>query len=173
MGGMTEVRYEPHAEDGSWSVGWTPTRSSGDSGDPGGWNSLVENDFLFYKFWADVTLMVAGVDFSRTHLPVLDFALAWAAVPTILKRQDRIDVHMSVEALTYTAVREGPQVVISSNAHGGRAVITFAEVEDLVIQMVEGAFAMLYRHHPELRRNPYLVDLTKRLAQSLCITVAV
>jgi hypothetical protein len=105
------------------------------------------------------------VDFSRHYLPVLDFALAWACAPSALKTQDRVELMMSVEALMYRLEREGEVIRVRSNVHDGRVLISAPVLAELVDRMIEGAFSMLYSHHPELRHNPYLLDLRERLAR--------
>lgn len=159
-GRRTDVRYAPHPGDGSWFGEWAPVASGGV---PIAWDDLGENEFLYEQFWADMTLVIGGVDFSRQYLPVLDFALAWASAPIVLRDKPRIDLHSSVEALTYRLAREGSTVSVLSSAHDGEAEIPWVELEDLVDQMAERAFTLLYGHHPELRTNPYLLDVRERL----------
>jgi hypothetical protein len=160
----TQVRYAPNADDESWSPDWVPSLFFDEHGEPNGWDELGENEFVFSRFWVDVTLEIGGVDFSRHYLPVLDFALAWACAPKALQSQDRVEVMMSVEALTYRLEREGEMIRIRSNVHDGQALISATALAGVVDRMVEDAFAMLYSHHPELRHNPYLLDLRERLA---------
>ncbi|MEV6324216.1 hypothetical protein AB0M45_23960 [Nocardia sp. NPDC051787] len=112
----------------------------------------------------EVTLEIGGVDFSRTYLPVLDFALVWASAPDALKTQDRLELMMSVEALMYRLDREGALICICSNVHDGQPLVSATTLADVVERMIEDAYAILYRHHPELRHNPYLLDLRERLA---------
>jgi hypothetical protein len=157
----TDVRYTPHQGDASWSADWEPANSQGA---PVGWDGLGETEFLYEQFWVDVALVIGGVDFSRQYLPVLDFALAWASAPIVLRDKPGIDLASSVEALTFHVGREGSTVTVRSNAHEGEAEITWIELENLVDAMIERAFAILHGHHPELRTNPYLLELRERLA---------
>ncbi|MEV6322462.1 hypothetical protein AB0M45_14900 [Nocardia sp. NPDC051787] len=157
------VRYTPHADDESWSADWAPSLFFDEHGESRDWDDLGEDEFIFSRFYVDVTLEIGGVDFSRHYLPVLDFALAWAAAPKALRTQDRVEVMMSVEALTYRLERDGDLVRVRSNVHAGQALISATALADSVDRMVDGAFSMLHRHHPELRHNPYLLVLLKRL----------
>ncbi|MEV0362692.1 hypothetical protein [Nocardia fusca] len=164
MKASTQVRYAPHADDVSWAPGWIPSLCFDDGGESRDWDDLGENEFLFRHFRVDVTLEIGGVDFSRTYLPVLDFALAWASAPLALKTQDRVELMMSVEVLMYQLEREGEMICVRSNVHDGRVLISAPVLADLVDRMVEDAFSILYSHHPELHHNPYLLDLRERLA---------
>lgn len=158
----TRISYTPHAGDATWSDAWTPVT---DKGVPTAWDDLGENEFLYEDFWVDVTLVVGQVDFSRHYLPVLDFALAWASAPIVLREQDTIELFSSVEALVYKVERRGAMVTVRSNVHEGEGEIPWADLENLVDDMIERAFTILYSHHPELRTNPYLLGLRERLAQ--------
>jgi hypothetical protein len=160
----TRVRYAPHADDDSWAPDWVPSRFFGEPGELTDWNDLGENEFVFSRFYVDVTLEIGGVDFSRQYLPVLDFTLAWASAPKALEAQDIVELMMSVEVLTYRLEREDGMIRIRSNVHEGQALITPAALADLVDDMIDRAFTILYSHHPELRSNPYLLDLRQRLA---------
>ncbi|GAA1665504.1 hypothetical protein GCM10009830_08850 [Glycomyces endophyticus] len=161
-GRRTDVRYTPSPDDPSWSGDWAPATPKGV---PIGWDQLGEDDFLYERFRVDVSLEVGGLFFSRRYLPVVDFALAWASAPIVLKEKPRIDMHSSVEAITYKAAREGATVTVTTNDHEGEGRIAWTELEDLVDTMIERAFTILYGHHPELRTNPYLLDLRERLAE--------
>jgi hypothetical protein len=165
MKAATQVRYTPHADDVSWSPDWHPLLFFDEGGESRDWDDLGENEFVFILFWVDVTLEIGGVDFSRHYLPVLDFALAWACAPSALKTQDRVELMMSVEALMYRLEREGEVIRVRSNVHDGQVLISAPVLAELVDRMIEGAFSMLYSHHPELRHNPYLLDLRERLAR--------
>lgn len=159
--------------DDSWEPGWVPVPTIPDHGMFAGWEDMPEAEFIFSRFRVDVELVIGGRDFSATINPILDFALAWQHLPRAIEEESPAEGSMSVQGLSYLAEKEGDRVVISSNWHPERrrdtpfhpyrVSLARNEFEDLVEQIVSGAFAVLYEAHPRLHDNRYLNGLRQRI----------
>ncbi|MFI5716817.1 hypothetical protein [Nocardia sp. NPDC051750] len=152
----------PHRDDPSWASDRVPAPLFGDRA-PVGWEDLCENDFIAYRFRADVELTIGGHDFSTVWAPVVDFALAWQYLPAALKNDDRVETCMTVEPLVYRVENDGAEVAISSNQHKGRVSVSAVQFGVIVDRIVDAAFDLLYERQPALLRNRYLVDLRRRI----------
>ncbi|MFG3338232.1 hypothetical protein [Glycomyces sp. NPDC048151] len=130
---------------------------------------------MYHRFRVDVDLVIGGRDFSAALNPVLDFALAWQYLPSALERDGVVETSMSVQGLTYRVEKVGSGVVVSSNSHPPRCAkddfdphrvwLASPDFEDLVEQIVSGAFALLYEAHPKLSGNNYLNGLRERIGR--------
>lgn len=169
------LAYRKRDWDDSWDPDWVPGPTIPDHGVFAGWEDMPESEFVYHRFRVDVDLAIGGRDFSVRLNPLLDFALAWQYVPRAVQSDGFVETSMSVQGLTYRIEQTGDSVVVSSNYHPERrsrdgfepyrVSLARPDFEELVEQIVGGAFTLLYETHPGLRGNHYLNGLRERIGR--------